>query len=110
MTDHRHSFQIHGDNHGKLITSNRYFIYFKTRNLFWIIVIAVLFILLATALCVLSFRSFLPEKSNRQTIPVAERVIYEGSRGGKYYINAGGHKVYVPRDTPVTEPPEKRTP
>ena len=27
------------------------------------------------------------------------RTIYEGPRGGKYYINASGNKTYIDRDT-----------
>lgn len=43
-----------------------------------------------------------PETTSRKTeyrqkkeIPVTERIIYTGPRGGRYYINDKGKKVYV---------------
>lgn len=106
MTDNRNSLQIHGDNHGDLINYNRYFIHLKTRTAIWMAVVCVLLILTAAAVCAVCVFYLLPERNARSPAPGApariERIIREGPRGGKYYLNSRGNKVYVPRDTPVT--------
>lgn len=115
MTDNRNSLQIHGDNHGDLINYNRYFIHLKTRTAIWMAVVCVLVILTAAAVCAVCLFYLLPERSTRPTARTAapaavERIIREGPRGGKYYLNSNGNRVYVPRDTPVTVVKESDTP
>ena len=101
MTDHRHTLQIHGDNHGDLIHYNRYFIHIKPGAAFWAAAILGALLLLGTA-TILVFWLRQPPSSRRQATDVSARTIYEGARGGKYYINRSGNRVYVSRDTPTT--------
>ena len=105
MTDHRHTLQIHGDNHGDLIHYNRYFIHIKPGAAFW--AAAIIGVLLLAAAVAFAFWLRQPPSSQRRTGDVSARTIYEGARGGKYYLNRNGNKVYVPRDTPTTPETER---